>query len=964
MIKFLCLFLFVNSVALATIAQQSGIKGSLLDATDKSPVAGATVAIFLQNDSLQHVIKSALTDTKGNFELAGIDSGNYFIEISFIGYQKLKRIVAVKDSMLDIGSLFFTKQGKDLADVTIVSTAPPVSQKGDTTQFSASQYKVNPDATTEDLIKKMPGITVAKDGTVTARGEQVKKVTIDGKDFFGDDASAALKNLPSEVVDKIQVFDRLSDQAQLTGFDDGNSVKAINVVTKSGIKNSQFGRVYAGYGTDERYSAGGNVSFFNGNRRISVVGNFNNINQQNFGSQDLLGITSGGSGGGFGGSGRGGPGGGGGATDNFTVGQTPGISKTNALGINYSNQWGKKLTLTGSYFFNNSNTANQSLISTETFSTPENLHSIQNAHSVTENTNNRINLRLEYKLDSANTIFIIPSINFQNNNSTSLSTLQNFYSLSDSVNNSLSKTINDRQGYNIRNSILYRHSFPKKGRSLSLGFNTNYTKNDGNSTTNASYRFFDDSITIDSLQQQLYNNNTNGHTIGGTVAYTEPVGKKGQIQVDYNPSVQKNKTDQEAFAYDGKNYSIFDTSLSNKADNTITTNNAGITYRLTKSRDEQFSIGTNFQDSKLESQQVYPSISSVNQSFFNILPNAMWRKKLSASSNIRIFYRASANFPSVTQLQDVVNLSNPLRVSAGNPDLEQSVVQFVSARYSYTNTKTSKSFFANIFMQAATDYITNATYIAQKDSVIQQGIVLKKGSQLTKPVNLDGYKNLRTFFTYSMPLKALKTTVNLNAGFSYNKLPGLINDIYSITNNYTYNTGVVFASNISEYVDFNVSYNAIFNNAVTVSKTSSSNKYVNHSAGIQINLLNKKGWFLRNDVTGQIYDGLSQNFNQTYWLWNAAIGKKFLKKQVGELKLSVFDLLKQNQSFVRTVTGTYIEDAQSQVLQQYFMLTFTYSLKNFGVAAKSSQENFRSREGMNGPRPGGSGGPGGANPSF
>ena len=185
-----------------------------------------------------------------------------------------------------------SQQGKDLSGVTVVAKAPPVIQKGDTSQFSASQYKVNPDATTEDLIKKMPGITVDKDGTVTAQGEQVKKVTIDGKDFFGDDASAALKNLPSEVVDKIQVFDKLSDQAQLTGYDDGNSVKAINIVTKSGIKNGQFGRAYVGYGTNDRYNAGGNVSFFKGERRLSFVGNFNNINQQNFGSQDLLGLTS------------------------------------------------------------------------------------------------------------------------------------------------------------------------------------------------------------------------------------------------------------------------------------------------------------------------------------------------------------------------------------------------------------------------------------------------------------------------------------------------------------------------------------------------------------------------------------------------------------------------------------------------------------------------------------------------
>jgi hypothetical protein len=313
----------------------------------------------------------------------------------------------------------------------------------------------------------------------------------------------------------------------------------------------------------------------------------------------------------------------------------------------------------------------------------------------------------------------------------------------------------------------------------------------------------------------------------------------------------------------------------------------------------------------------------------------MWRKKLSNYSNIRVFYRASTNFPSVTQLQDVVNLSNPLRVSSGNPDLEQSYTHFLSGRYTYTNSKTSRSFFANIFLQTASDYISNATYIAKADSTIQQGIVLKEGSQLTKPVNLDGYKSLRTFFTYSMPVKALKLVVNLNAGFGYSKLPGLVNYVPTTTDNYTYNAGVVLASNISEYVDFNISYNANFNDAKTKSSTVTTNNYVNQSTGIQLNLLNKKGWFIQNDVSGQFYSGVAGG-NQSYWLWNAAIGKKFLKNQAGELKLSVFDLLKQNQSIVRTVTNTYIEDAQNQVLQQYFLLTFTYNLKNFGTVKTSS----------------------------
>src|SRR5665647_864227 len=260
---------------------------------------------------------------------------------------------------------------------------------------------------------------------------------------------------------------------------------------------------------------------------------------------------------------------------------------------------------------------------------------------------------------------------------------------------------------------------------------TTYTKNDGESYTEAEYRFFKYGFITDSLQNQYYDNATNGHTIGANIAYTEPIGKKGQLQIDYTPSVQKNKADQQTFLFDGIKYTKFDSVLSNRFDNTITTNNAGISYRLGQSRDEQLSFGVNFQNSKLESQRVFPTSSSVNQSFSNILPNARWQKKLSATSNIRLFYRASTSFPSVNQLQDVVNLSNPLRVSSGNPGLKQSYTNLVSTRYTYTNSKTSRSFFANLFLQTASDYISNAIYIAHKDSIIQQGIKLNKGSQLT-----------------------------------------------------------------------------------------------------------------------------------------------------------------------------------------------------------------------------------------
>ena len=943
--------MMMSAVSLTGFAQTGSIKGIVTDKADKTGLAGATVSLLLQKDS--SAVKNTVANATGFFEFTGLANDNFIVKVNSLSYQEYLSFITIKDNSRDLGDIQLDKQGKDLAGVTVVGRATAVVQKGDTAQFSASQYKVNPDATVEDLIKKMPGITVAKDGTVTAQGEQVRKVTIDGKDFFGDDATAALKNLPSQVVDKIQVFDRLSDQAQLTGVDDGNSTKAINVVTKSGLKNGQFGRIYAGAGTDERYAAGGNVSFFKGDRRISFVGNFNNINQQNFGSQDLLGLTSSGGGRGSGGGGGGWGGGGwGGGNDNFSVGQSRGISKTDAIGVNFSNKYGPKLDVTASYFYNNSKNTNQSVVNTETYTRDgNNLFTKEAGNSVTDNYNHRFNMRLEYKIDSNNSIFIIPNVSFQGNNSNGFNNVQNYRGLSDSVSNSIVRSMAERSGYNIRNNIQYRHSFAKKGRTISLGLSTTFTKNTGGTITDALYRFFDNGVSEDSLQNQFSDNLTNGQTYNATATYTEPIGKKGQLQIEYSPSIQKNNSDQQTFNYDGQKYSDFDNALSNQFDNTNTTNRGGVTYRLTKNRDDMFSVGINFQTARLESQRIFPTVSSVNQSFSDFLPNAMWRKKISPSSNIRVFFRSFVNFPSVTQLQDVVNLNNPLRVSAGNPGLKQSNSQFIAGRYSYTNSKTSKSFFANIFVQSASNYISNATFIAAQDSTIQQGIVLKKGSQLSKPVNLDGYKSLRSFFTYSMPIKAIKTTVNLNSGFSYSKLPGQVNYANTSTDNYVYNGGIVLASNISEYVDFNLNYNASFNDAKNSFNPTLNNRFINQSTGLAVNLLSKSGWFVQNDVSNQSFRGLSEGLNQSFWLWNAAIGKKFLKNKAGELKLSVFDLLKQNQSISRTVTESYIQDIQSEVLQQYFMLTFTYNVKNFGTAKAPGRGNTDGGDGrrMGGP---------------
>lgn len=918
-------------------------------------INGAAVSIQSLSDSTGRL--ATLTDSLGRFRFDGLRSDSFRVTINSLGFALTTQLVKIDSANVDMGLIVLTAGDDILSSVTVTASAAPVVQRGDTVQFSASQYKVNRDASAEELAKKIPGITV-ENGQVKANGENVQKVTIDGRELFGDDATAALRNLPAEIIDKIQVFDRLSDQAQFTGFDDGSSTKGINIVTKANMRNGQFGRLFAGYGTDSRYQAGGNATFLNDNRKISVVGNFNNVNQQNFASQDLLGVTSSGSqrggGGGGGGGARGGGGGGGnprggggqggnfGNNSNFLVGQQNGINKTNAIGINYADNWGRKVIVSASYFFNNTNNTTDERVNREYYlKTIPNYE--QNTLSESRNNNHRFNMRFEYAIDSSNQLIITPSFSFQDNRSFRVVSTRFIDNSTGAASSSTLNTNNStRSGNNLNNTILWRHSFGKRGRTLSVNLNTSYNKRDGDVFNTLFDTTFTGTGFTDSVARRFTDQHNNGLQVSTNIAYTEPVGRFGQLQFNYNPSWSKNTANQQAFAYEeatGK-YSDFDPALSSRFENTYTTQNAGVSYRY-GNRDNQVSFGVNYQGANLKSDQLFPRELQVDQSFQNILPNAMLRLKLSQRSNIRLFYRANTNQPSVTQLQDVYDITNLPFVTAGNPNLKQQYSHTMNGRYTFSHTGKGILLVGNVFLQTASNYITNATFVPLADSVLTTDVTLRAGQQLTKPVNVDGYWNLRSFLTFAMPVKFIKSSLNFNGGISFSKLPGIINNVYNESKNTTYSAGLVIASNISQYVDFTASYSANFNTVKNQLQEDLNTKYFSHLASLQMNLLTKNGWFFQNDLNNQLYSGLSDGFDQSYFLWNMALGKKFLANQQGELKLSVFDLLKQNQSINVNPTETYFEKIQNQVLQQYFMLTFTYNLRNFGTATTRSSNRTR-----------------------
>ena len=942
MMKISLLAAVLLAFSLVSFSQTPVLSGTLRDAENRQPLSGATVKLVRANDSL-----TVVSDKAGAFEFKDmVDTGRYNLVITFLGYELIKKEIVWDNVSKQLDDILINKEAKTLGGVTVVSTPAVARQKADTTEISASQLKVNPDANSEDLIKKAPGITV-ENGQVKVGGEQVRKVTVDGRDFFGDDAAATLRNLPAEIVDKIQVFDRLSDQAQFTGVDDGSAAKSINIVTKPNMRNGNFGRFFAGYGTDNHYLAGGNMSYFKNNSRLSIVALANDVNQQNFTEIDLLGATgnAGGGGGGFRGQGGGRQGGGGfgGGDRGFLVGQQPGVSQTNSIGINYNDKWGKGLDVSGSYFYNRRNTVNNESMTRQYFLSGDSSQ-FYDQQTISDNTNynHRANFRVDWEIDSFNSILITPSVNIQKYDNSSVVSGLNYYTESDQISRTLNSTSSERLAYNFNNNILYRHSFGKRGRTFSVNFNTGLNNQNADVYTDALSLYYKGNTNLSDTTQQFNDQVTKGYQLSTSLNYTEPIGKKGAIlEFRYNPSFTSNSSDKETYFFENNSgkYSVFDTSLSNVFDNTYLTQRGGITYRKGE-RNKQISFGLEVQSATLESEQIFPYIVNVKRTFSNFLPNARINLPLSKKENIRIFYRANTNPPSVNQLQDVINNTNPLLISTGNPDLDQSYGHRLGGRYQYTNTAKGNSIFVNFFGSLTNDYVATATYIASADSVLTPSVTLYKGSQLTKPVNLDGQRNLNVFVTYAQPLKFIKTNINLNAGFVMNRTPGLINDVEGVTRSHNYNAGVVLASNISQYVDYTISYSGIFSNAKSSLQSQADNKYFSHSTSARLNLLSKKGWLFNTDLTNQLYSGLSYVFNQSYWLWNMAVAKKIFKDQKGEIRLSVFDLLNQNQSITRTVSETYIEDVTTKVVKQYLMLTFTYNLKNFGKApARNFNQN-------------------------
>lgn len=915
----------------AAKAQFISLSGNVIDERKEGAVGVSVILLHPKDSSL---VQGAVTDVNGNFIINDAKTNTpYVVKLMSMGYKTIFKNIFTYTEPIQLGTFNLVQESKLFKEVTVEAKQTLATQQGDTTSYNANAFKVNKDATAEDLVNKMPGVTVV-DGKVNAQGEEVKQVTVDGKQFFGDDANAVLKNLPAEIIDKVQVFDKRSDQSLFTGFDDGSAQKTINIVTKPQFRNGLFGKAYAGYGYDNKYKVGGVINYFKDKRRLTVLAQMNNINEQNFSSDDLAGVMSSGSNGGKG-SGRGqrgvgGQGNGGqNPSDNFLVNTTNGINTTSAIGINYLDKWGKKTDITGSYFFNfTNNNALSNLYQQYIIGNTNGLIYNENNTVISDNYNNRINFKFDTKLDSNNQITIQPKASFQNNTNSKKLFGDNI-KLDTTISNTENKTSSTNFSYNISLPILYRHSFPKKGRTLSINITPTITKNNGDGNLYILNNYYNTTTLSDTINQTTITGK-NGKTISGNITYTEPLSLTSFLLVSYNTTYNSNYSSKKNYDYNytSNNYTLLDTSLSNVFGNSYQSQSGGIGYKYQKPK-LNITLNAAYQWAQLSKNQEYPSSLINSRIFQSILPTAQLQYKITPKKNLRLTYKTSNNAPSIEQLQDVVNNTNSLQLSTGNSDLKQDFQQALNIRYSAVNTEKATSFFALVNGNYSSNYISNSTLIANNDTTVYNSIYLAKGSQITRPVNVNNYYTIRSFINYTFPISIIKSNLSVNASGNYNNIPGLINQNLNYAKTATAGLGLVLSSNISQKFDYSISSNSSYSNINNTLQSSANTTYFSQNSKLKINLNPWKGLILQTEYINSYYNGLSSSYNQTISLWNAAIGYKFLKNKQAELKLMAYDILNQNNSIQRTNTDSYIQDIRTNALNRYLLLLFTYNFKKY-----------------------------------
>lgn len=956
-------------------AAQITVKGQVVGGDDGQPIAGAYVII---NASAPEASKrTTLTAADGTFSVVSREKTTE-ITISFIGYKNYtKTIDPSAGGTVDLGTIRLPLSVQVTQEVRVTAKAPMATMKGDTLQYNAAAFKTNPDASSEDLLKKMPGVTTDEDGAVEVHGQTVGKVYVDGKEFFADDPAVALKTLPADVVESMQIFDDKDDESKFSGFDNGERIKAINIVTKNGVSTSTFGKVYGGYGSDNRYSVGAAANIFNTDQRWTILASRNNVNNQGFTLNDIASSMMGR---------RGGMGGGIDASQ-FTTNVRGGVRTTTMAGLNYQGEF-EKVKVGGSYFFNNVNADIWRAVGQDY----KNMSRLYNDTTATSGYNyqHRANLRLEWNPNETNRIFFMPRVTYATNHGRSAS-LQTTW-LDNVLSNTAANRYATRLGtYDASANLWWMHRFGKAGRTFSVGGSVGGSNGWGNRTQQSEYGSLDDGtddgsapslvdlytkatgdLTYSTLNQ-IGRLSTPGFDVSGRISYAEPLSQSSRLMFSYR--ISYDQTDSRILSYDWdpllNEVLELDPTTSNLFDRDQTRHVGTVGYNWVEKDRMTLNASLSYQYSLLNDDETYPHPLNNRYDFDAWLPRVRFEWKPTRLQSLNIEYRRSASTPNVNQLQDVLDISNPLQVYVGNPNLKQSYTDRLQVRYNIANTEKSTNFHLFAFATLTQDYIANHRRYLTEDEE-HNGITVVKGAQLSSPVNLNGYVSANLFGIYSFRVNPIRSNMNIGFRYQYAQTPSMEDYVKYLSHSNRLGLNLSLTSNISENVDFTLAYRPSLNFTTSRQKDNGTqrmnrtfDRYVGSDLAGFLNIFLWKGLFINADATWRNSFGTQASYSQHYALVNAGIGYKFLKYRQAEVRIAGYDLLNQNRAFRQSSNDTYTQTTLSNVLKRYFMVSLTYkfdtrkgrSADNYGTNDRWGA--FGGRGGMGGgPRGGGPGGPG------
>lgn len=916
-------------------AQQSGVNvtGSVVEQGSDTPIEQATVRLLNVKDSA--MVRGVVSARNGSFTLKNVKKGSYLLHITFIGYDPLYQPLQItgKKNPVNVGKLELSDGAIELGEAVVIGKAPEVTVRNDTVEYNADSYKVTEGSVLEDLLKKMPGVEVDSEGKITVNGKEVKKVMVDGKEFFSDDPKVASKNLPAKMIDKLQVLDKKSDMAQMTGFDDGEEETVINLTVKPGMKQGWFGNAYGGYGSKDRYEGNAMVNRFVNNDQITFMGGANNTN--NMGFSDLASTMFSGMGGG------------GGRRGGFGAGS--GITSSGNAGLNFSKEFKPdKLTLGGNTRYSHSDNDARSKSDRQNI-LPGDSSSYDNSEAMsrTKSDNFGVDFRLEWKPDTMTQLIFRPSFSFShsmNDNFSDATTLDNER---DTVNTNKSSNYSESNGYNLNASIDFSRKLNNKGRvfsaTLSGGNSDSYS--DGMNRSDIVYFNQTDALKNSIIDQRSRYDNK-GFNYRAYVSWVEPIGHNNFIQATYSISQRKQEALKNVYNQDADGiYNVLDSAYSQSYRNNFISQRASLSFKSQRAK-FNYTIGLNLDPSYSSSENFVgdTTLSKIIRKVVNLSPMAQFNYMFDKRTNLRIMYNGRTSQPSMTQLQPVADISDPTNITIGNPDLNPRYTNNVFIRFQQFTPEKQRAFMI----------MANGSYIIN-DIVSYTSYNQETGVKTTTYKNVNGNYSGNVRMMLNTPLKNKKFSINSMTMASFANSNGYINEEKNTNRNLILSErgGIDFRSSYLDLgVNGNIRYNATSN---SLQKENNQNTF-NYGAGGYTTIYLPLNFKIESDVNWSTNSGYGDGFKQNEVLWNASASKSFLKNNQGTLRFKIYDILQQRSNISRSITASYIQDSEYNTLGSYFMVHFIYRFSIFKGGASASDVKTPGRSGRGrgpmGPPPG------------